>query len=136
MAFGPAREARQALAQARTDLHKGTWVEPTRATFGEYLDEWISRQMRLRPTTLERNRSLIERHIKPRLGNITLQALAPAHIADFYGHLLTNGRCDGNGGLSEKSVVSIHGVIHKALSDAVKLERVYRNVAAVVDKPK
>jgi integrase len=38
-------------------------------------------------------------------------------------------------GLSPKTIANIHGVIHKALGDAVKLGKVSRNVADAVEKP-
>lgn len=37
--------------------------------------------------------------------------------------------------MSPKTIANIHGVIHKALGDAVKLGKVPRNVADAVDKP-
>ncbi len=43
------------------------------------------------------------------------------------------GRCGQ--GLSAKSVANVHGIVHKALADAVKRGLVARNVADAVEKP-
>ncbi len=51
--------------------------------------------------------------------------------------MLTDGRRNGpGGGLSAKSVRYIHGIIRKALADALRKGTVTRNVADLADPPK
>lgn len=49
---------------------------------------------------------------------------------------MEQGRADGKGGLSPKSVRNVHVVLRKALGDAVKWNNLPRNVAAFADPPK
>jgi integrase len=64
-----------------------------------------------------------------------LQRLAPAHLNGLYAELLANGRLDGTGGLSPKTVREVHVILHKALKDAVRWGRATRNIAALADLP-
>ena len=87
------------------------------------------------PKTAERYRQLIERQIAPRIGKLELQKLKPAHVADWHGMLLKAGGHEG-GPLSARTVGHAHRVLHKALADAVRLELLMRNAAAVAPPPK
>lgn len=53
--------------------------------------------------------------------------LAPMHIQNFYTHCRTNGRLDGKGGLSERTVLHMHTVLHVALKCAVRWQALARN---------
>jgi hypothetical protein len=59
-----------------------------------------------------------------------------SNLDGFYGQLLSEGRRDGRGGLSHKTVRYIHGILHKAIADAQRKGSVIRNVAALADAPK
>lgn len=59
---------------------------------------------------------------------------ATVAICHDRGGLEYHGGHDGHG-LSTPTVASIHGVLHKALEDAVKRDKVPRNVADAVDPP-
>jgi integrase len=53
----------------------------------------------------------------------------------LYAQLLVDGRADGTGGLSVKSVRETHVVIRKALEDAIRWGMAQRNVAALAGPP-
>lgn len=110
-----------------------------KTTVGEYLTEkWLPlQQARLRPSTYDDYRRMIDLHVIPTLGRIALQKLAPEDLDSLYARLLTNGRRDGKGGgLGVKTVRKVHLVLHKALSDATRKGSVVRNVASIADPPK
>lgn len=86
--------------------------------------------------TQESYRSIIHRHILPSLGSVPLGQLQPQHIQSYYANSLIKGRTDGKGGLSARSVVYHHRILSKALSEAMKMGFVARNVAVVVDPPR
>jgi integrase len=65
---------------------------------------------------------------------VALHKLTPLDLNGLYDELEQSGGRTG-AGLSPKTIANIHGVLHKALSDAVKLGRVSRNVADAVEKP-
>jgi integrase len=71
----------------------------------------------------------------PGLGNMLLTQLKPEHLMQYYAGKLNNGRCDGQGGLSPRSVRYHHFTIHTALKMAVKWGILNRNPADAVDPP-
>ncbi|MGH9890829.1 MAG: tyrosine-type recombinase/integrase [bacterium] len=135
--FKTKREAEQALAKIVTQLGAGAYVEPSKATLGEYLlNEWLpATRTTIRPSTWESYRQKVVVHIVPALGNTQLSALTPSRLNAFYARLVESGRSDGRG-LSARSVRYIHAVLRKALADAVKWGRLPRNVAALADPPR
>ena len=69
------------------------------------------------------------------MGNSYLQK-TPHHLQSYYALALTSGRTDGTGGLSSTSVLYHHRIMSEALSHAVKMEMVARNVAKAVELPR
>jgi integrase len=135
---GPRRGDAERLltVKRRTD---GQRAPAGKTTLGEYLTEkWLPlKQSQLRSSTFDSYRRNIDLHVVPVLGRVQLQKLTPEDLDSLYARLLTNGRRDGKkGGLSVKTVRSIHLVLHKALSDALRKGSVVRNVATVADPPK
>ncbi|MBW3604149.1 MAG: site-specific integrase [Actinobacteria bacterium] len=136
--FATKRDADRALREVLRTLDTGTYVAASSLTLGGFLaDEWLPamRPPTLRATTWTEYARKVRCHVIPRLGQIPLQRLSPAHLNAFYAELITAGRVDGTGGLSPKTVREIHVIVRKALKDAVRWGRVNRNVAALADPP-
>lgn len=136
--FATKRDADRALRELLRTLDTGTYVAASSLTLGGFLaDEWLPamRPPTLRATTWTEYARKVRCHVIPRLGQIPLQRLSPAHLNAFYAELITAGRVDGTGGLSPKTVREIHVIVRKALKDAVRWGRVNRNVAALADPP-
>jgi integrase len=135
-------KTRKAAEHARTtllhSLDQGTYVEPTKTTLGEFLNEkWLPGvAMTLRPSTLAMYRTNIEKHIIPGLGHAALRTLTPDALNMFYAQLLVTGRRDGRGGLSPRTVRINHVIIHRALRDATRWGLLARNVAELADPPR
>ena len=88
-------------------------------TFGQLLDQWLSyRQSVIRPSTYAVYTSLINRHIRPELGNILLAQLTADKLDNFLQNKLQTGRLDSQGGLSPKTVADIRSVLHLVLDYA------------------
>jgi integrase len=132
---GTRRDAERELARLLAAAHDGMLVEPSKVTLAEYLRAWFSGAHGLAGKTVERYRQLAEQQIIPHLGAISLQALRPAHIADWHTKLLASG---GQGGrpLSARTVGHAHRVLHRALERALGTELVARNVAHAIQPPK
>ena len=91
---------------------------------GAYLDDWIEdHAIEIKPKTLQDYRHLINRHVRPHIGDLRLQAIPPARITKFYRDLLTTGGRNGTG-LSPRTVAYVHAVRRKAFRDAVVVEQV------------
>jgi integrase len=145
--FTTLREAAEARTRLLRERDTGAAIDPSRQTLAEYLrDEWVPSR---RPTTAltgrrhrgkvsiqtwDAYRGDLERHVIPRLGGVVLQKLTPSDLNRLYDDLERSGGRTG-AGLSPKSIANIHGLLHKALGDAVKLGKVPRNVADAVEKP-
>ncbi|MBA4543961.1 MULTISPECIES: site-specific integrase [Thermoactinomyces] len=135
--FKTKKEAEKALIQKIHELEQGTFVEPAKTTLKEYMERWLEDYAKtaLRPSTLQTYKTYINAHIIPTLGAITLQQLQPMHLQRFYNEKLTNGRVDGEGGLSPHTVRYLHVILKEALGHAVKWQLLSRNVADLADPP-
>lgn len=134
---GNKKDAEKFLTEKLRELDTGLLIDAKKMKFGEYLDYWIDKTFNnLEITTKDGYIQKIEKHIKPSLSNILLENLKPLQLQNFYEEKLQNGKLDGKGGLSARTVVSIHRIIHSALEQAVKWQLVVRNVADAVEPPK
>ena len=101
----------------------GQYVNRSPVTVGSYLDQWIeAHAVQVKPKTLQDYRHLIDRHVKPRIGGVRLQAVRPAQITKLYRDLLTEGGRNG-AGLSPRTVECVHAVLRKAFRDAVLVDQ-------------
>jgi integrase len=126
---GTKKEAEAKLAELLHRLNRGQVVEPSRMTLGEWLDEWLESAIRSsrRIRTYETYRSVISRHLKPKLGQIRLCDLRASHLQQYY-----NGAS-----LSKATLQQHHAILHGALKTALRQDLVLRNVADLVEgKPR
>jgi integrase len=86
--------------------------------------------------TAESYQSEVRRHLTPFLGRILLTQLQPQHLQNYYSQALTKGRTDGKGGLAARTVQYHHRILSEALSHAVKMGLLGRNIAKAVDPPR
>ncbi|MFC1902942.1 tyrosine-type recombinase/integrase [Chloroflexota bacterium] len=135
---GTKRDAERKLRDVLHSMDKGAYIEPKKVSLGEWLRQWLNDYVSIHttPRTQESYRSIIECHLTPGLGAIRLVELLPKHIQSYYAKALSQGRVDGNGGLSARSVVYHHRILSKALDYAVRMGMVARNVATVIDPPR
>jgi hypothetical protein len=93
---------------------------------------WSSGSMRPRRAwaapTVSHTRSIIDCHLKPDLGHLGVVKLTTEDIDDYYGHLLRRGGRDGRP-LAPGTVTRIHGVLHRALAQAVRWDWIWSNPA-------
>ena len=128
---GTKKEAEKFLTEKLREIDTGLLIDVKDMKFGDYLDYWIEESCsnRLKITTVDTYKYNINKHIKKSLGNIYLQKLMPLHLQNFYKECMENG-------LSKKTVVNIHRIIHCALEKAMKWQLVIRNVADNIEPPK
>jgi integrase len=135
----PTREAAErGLADALKSIGADEYVEPSTETLGDFLTKrWLPamKPPKLEATTWTEYRRKISNQMVPRIGQLRLQKIRPLHLNGFYADLLANGRVDGKGGLSAKTVRECHVILHKALGDAVRWGFLQRNVAMLADPP-
>ena len=135
---GTKREAEKRLAELVLEADHGVYIKPAKETVGEFFGKWLKEYAwpNLSPETAQVYQIMAEKHIIPALGAIPLQQLAPERLQAYYADKLVNGRRDGRGGLSPRTVRHHHRLLHVALANAVKWRLIQRNPADAVDAPK
>jgi len=73
--------------------------------------------------------------IVPRLGRVRLEDVTPHNLNGLYHALLRDGRRDGRGGLSSRTVRYVHAILRKAFADAVRLGYLESNPCLAADPP-
>ena len=134
---GSKKFAKQRLAELEVSIEKGSYVKPRRITLAEWLSNWlndyVSTNCGIR--TAQSYHSEVRCHLIPALGAIPLTYLQPQQLQHYYAHALSQGRIDGKGGLSARTVQYHHRILSEALNHAVKIGLLVRNVAEVADPP-
>ncbi len=129
------QEVRKKLAQLTAALDTGTYKEPSKMTVGQWLDIWAADYLGgVKPSTVVSYTGHIKNHIKPALGSVKLEALNAHTIQEFYNRL--GAEREGKRGLSPKTVKNIHGVLHEALQQAVKIGYTRFNPAEACELPR
>jgi len=132
------------LAESRerewlTDIERGTAIDGTKMTVGEYLTHWLATYAlhNVRLSTYTAYESYCRQHLIPAFGSIALTKLQPIHLQELFSAKLIGGRMDGKpGGLSRRSVKYLHSIIREALQHAFEQNLIVRNVADAVRPPK
>jgi len=135
---GTRRDAQQRMTELLRAYDTGTSIEPSKLTVGCYLDRWLAdyAAASVRPRTFQRYEIAVRCHLKPTLGAIPLQSLAPGHILDALSYWSTQGRVDRTGGLSPQSCLHNFRILREALGHAVKWRFLVRNPAEDVKAPR
>ena len=129
------KEVAQKLKAATASIDMGTYIAPSKMTVAEWLDIWSRDYLGgVKPFTVVSYKGVIRNHIKPALGSVKLEALNAHTIQGFYNSLGTDK--DSKPGLSPKSVKNVHGVLHKALQQAVKVGYIRFNPADACELPR
>jgi integrase len=134
---GTKREAQVECSRLITELTSGSYIEPAKTTLGQFLDKWLEHVCsQVAPRTHERYAEIARKSIAPLLGNCVLSRLQPARISAAYAKALAEGRRDGKGGLSPRTVGHMHRILRQALAAAVNWDVLATNPAAKVRPPK
>jgi integrase len=125
------KEAYDKLKSAQHELQEGMLVTGPKQTLKQYLEYWLEEvhKLTVKPSTYIKYRSLLDRHVLPDLGHIQLLKLSQEHVQSLYTLKQTEG-------LSAKTIRLVHGILHKALDDAVRWGRIHRNVCDLVSQPR
>lgn len=118
------KEVSQKLKAATLAIDTSTYTAPSKLTVGQWLDTWAGEYLgAVKPRTVSLYKDTIRLYLKPSLGAVRLDALAPHTIQGFYNGLSTVKK------LSPKTVKNVHGILHKALQQAVAVGYIRGNPA-------
>lgn len=123
------KEVAEKLKATTSAIDCGSYIEPNKQTLGQWLDIWVDTYLlNIKPRTLDIYKSDIRLHIKPLLGAVRLDMLDAPTIQAAYIKLLRPSKNHPKG-LSPKTIKNIHGVLHKALRQAVLIGYIRFNPA-------
>ncbi len=128
---GTKKDAEKYRNKVATERDLGVFVQPSRTTVDEYLDEWLETgaRPRLHERTFADYSELMKRYIRPVLGGKKLSDLRSLDIQAVYSQMLERG-------LSPRTVRATHVVLNSALKQAVRWGMISLNQAQNVDLPK
>lgn len=107
------KEVAQKLKAATAAIDAGTYTTPSRMTVGQWLDIWTAEYLgAVKPRTVDLYKGVVKARIQPGLGAVKLETLTPHTVQSYYNGLSKEG-------LAPKTVKNIHGILHKALQQAV-----------------
>jgi integrase len=127
---------RFAQAQLQELVEDAGYARLRAGTLAELLDRWFeAASPGWALTTVSHTRSVIDCYLKSHLGHLHVTKLTTEDIDDFYGHLLrAGGRNDRP--LAPGTVARVHGVLHRALAQAVRWEWIWLNPASNASPPR
>jgi integrase len=125
------KEVQEKLRVALNEQRLGTLATGPQQTLKQYLEYWLEdvHKPAIRLSSYMQYRGILDKHIFPLLGHIQVQKLTPQQVQSFYARKEKEGLALG-------TIRTIHAVLHNALSHAVSINLVSRNVSDVVNPPR
>ena len=116
---------------------KRTETKPIiKLTVKEVCSEWLeSKRLTVKKSTYANYSRLLINHIYPLLGGQAYSLLSKKQLNSFISELVSDGRKDGKGGLSSKTVKDIF-IVLKSVSSYARREYGFENICADVKSPK
>jgi hypothetical protein len=133
---------------------RGTWIEETRTTVGDYLDIWIAGKRRLKASTRRSYTEHIELYLRPVLGHLRLTDLRDTDIERLYAAMAQLGpdlpkrpspelaailEARAKQGvaraLSDARIRRVHATLMSALNSAVRRKYLSHNPARHIELP-
>ena len=113
------KEVAQKLRQITAEIDAKTYVAPCKLSVAEWMAVWAQDYLvGIKASTAYLYKRTIELYIEPHLGHIRLDTLNAHTVQHFYNELAKPSKPEV-APLSAKSIKNIHGVLHKALKQAV-----------------
>src|SRR5712691_8881623 len=125
------KEVQEQLKIALHEQQQGTLATGSKQTVKHFLERWAEEVQKpaVKESSYAANRFWLDKYIIPALGHIQLQKLTSQQVHSFYTELQKSG-------LSARSVHCVHGILHKALDQAVRWRLVPRNICNDVSLPR
>ncbi|HEY5378692.1 MAG TPA: tyrosine-type recombinase/integrase [Pseudolabrys sp.] len=134
---GTKRAAQNELTRLLSTRNDGSFIEPSKETMATFLSRWLEHmRAHVSPRTHERYTEIVDKNLVPAIGAVLLTKLQPQQIDTAYAKALSEGRRDGKGGLSPRSVHHMHRVLKQALQQAVRWRNLVFNPCDAVKPPK
>lgn len=120
-------EARKAEAAARTGWERGTYIDPSKVTFGEYIIDWLKNKQDVSAETRITNDGHIKNHINPVIGAIPLQKVKVDDIEKLIKNMQDKGLSDG-------TVRKVFNLVQTCFKTAQRKELIIKNPFDLLEK--
>ena len=128
--FKTKKDAQKALTEAMNSFFQGTYIEPSKTLFQDYLTEWFQTKRRsIGIQTAQVYEHYLNSRIIPKLGKIAIAELSTLHIQSYINNLQEDG-------LSSSTVKKNYEIIRNSLEHAIDFGLIQNNVALKVKLPK
>jgi integrase len=116
------KEVQEKRRQALRELDQGVDLSGKRLTVAQFFDQWLASIAggAVKTKTYEGYESIVRIRVKPRIGRLTVTQVTPLHLQSLYAELAAAG-------LSNRSIVHTHRVLHRAFGQAVRWGLIPRN---------
>jgi len=124
------RKAEKALIEAIGEVNSGMLVMPSRETVATLCRNYLETVApnRVRPITLESYCQMLETHVIPKVGAKPAVALTPDDLNLIMANMVKAGK-------SVTTTRYLLRIVHRVLDDAVRKDKLLRNVAELADPP-
>jgi integrase len=125
---GTKKQAQAELAKIIASSSTGQYVDVSKETVAQFADRWLRdwAATNISKQDLYRYEQLLRKHVCERIGTLPIQKLRAADLQGVYAAM---------GGVSDRTRLHAHRVIHRMLRHAAQWGVVHQNVAALVDAP-
>jgi integrase len=127
---GTKTRAQQVLTKRLNEMDTHDVVEVTKATLGDYLDEFIANRTDIAERTRDKQTYFSGQYIKPYLGTFKMKDLTRPMLRAWHQKLLEDV------GLNGSTIELTHSLLRKALQQAVDDRQLRENVASRMSKPR
>lgn len=130
------KEVKEKLFEAISNLKNNCYnLQNSKIKLSECLDTWLKEYTTdLKPFTLASYTQHINKNIKPYLGAVRLRDFTTLQIQRLYNSLYNGDK--NRKPLSAKTIKNLHGVLHKALNQALELKMINDNPSSICKLPK
>lgn len=112
-------------------IYNNEFTNESNITLSEWIKIWYKEYtMDVKPLTLATYERNIRNHIEPQIGHIQLKKLSVENIQKFYNFLAIDK------GLSAKTIKNIHGILHRILEQAIRLNYIKCNNSELCTTPR
>ena len=135
---GNKRRAAQLLQETLQQYQQQSGILPSSIRFSAYIRHWLEQvRRRVDEVTYQGYETLAKCHILPYFdrSGLLLQQIARADLQAYLDEKASDGRNDGKGGLSPKSIRLHKNILYQTLNEAVKNGLITSNPCQLLDLP-
>lgn len=127
------------LLKFKMEVEAAGYIKPEKMTFSQFVEEWREKYAKneLSPRTQKNYIDHINARLLPVLGRRRMDEIKPMHVVSILNDLRRpDARLDGNGPLSDRTIVYIYNVMRNLFSVAEDWRLIVENPMADIKKPK